>query len=802
VPALGEGLESFFGWVVHTSWQVSILIALVLLVQFVFRKRLTAHWRYALWFLVVARLMLPSLPQSPFSLFNVVFRPEAIVAGASTALSLETVTPEEEVGPLPKENDEPGVVPNSESRAVPSIAQTTPDSAAPPGFGREFVLSLVWFAVFLFILAVVGAQVCVTRFQVWRLPALDDPVVHRLLDDCKADMGVRKSIRLVEAPDRSGPALMGIWKPVLLLPWGAAGTIGPQRLRFIFIHELAHLRHLDIWVNGLALTLAAFHWFNPLVWYAVRKMRRDQELACDARVLSRVGASETQEYVETILQILECSLNGHHLPGTAGIIENDSHINRRLRMIVDFEKPGRGWSAFIAFLTVFLGLITLTDATANIAAAGFQTVFRAPPLELQPTADDAGRHFGNACSSIPDVNGDGYGDVLVGHRAAGGESTPSWSGRAYIFDGRTGNLLRPLSSSNPMEGGRFGNSVCGIPDVDGDGRGEAVVAADMESGHAGRVYIFSGSNGHLLRELAPLVGREDSLFGWQVSGSNEAHLGKRTILAIAARRPRCVYVLDPLNGALLHTLTSFGSTSEFGRGLSVVPDVNDDGYEDVLVGDPRFATREIGAGRVELFDGHTGALLRTFVSPVSTEMGFFGLSVAGIPDVDGDGAGDVAIRARMEGPRESKHLTGKVFVFSGATGKLLYSLCPFDGVAEGYFACSLSAISDVNWDGVNDLIVGEHLDTPGFGHPQAGCAYVFDGATGLLLQKLISPRESNSGRFGCSVAGIPAPSLDAKPRIFVGADNDGPNGCVYLFSGSESPPTDGVWGFLSKLWQR
>src|SRR5690606_16999294 len=83
--------------------------------------------------------------------------------------------------------------------------------------------------------------------------------------------------------------------------------------------------------------------------------------------------------------------------------------------------------------------------------------------------------FGFAVAGVPDLDGDGRGDLLI---SAPAESHAAQNdGRAYVFSGATGDLLHTLTSPNPFSGGNFGGAVAGLDDLDGDGRGDLLVGA-------------------------------------------------------------------------------------------------------------------------------------------------------------------------------------------------------------------------------------------------------------------------------------------------------------------------------------
>ena len=136
-------------------------------------------------------------------------------------------------------------------------------------------------------------------------------------------------------------------------------------------------------------------------------------------------------------------------------------------------------------------------------------------LTLTSLNPEALGNFGVSTAGVPDLDGDGRGDVLVGAwRENGGAED---AGRAYVFSGVTGARLRTLASPNPELDAQFGRSVAGVPDADGDGQGDLLVGAPLEDGGAsnsGRAYLFSGATGELLRTLVSPTRRRTAFSVW------------------------------------------------------------------------------------------------------------------------------------------------------------------------------------------------------------------------------------------------------------------------------------------------
>ena len=386
--------------------------------------------------------------------------------------------------------------------------------------------------------------------------------------------------------------------------------------------------------------------------------------------------------------------------------------------------------------------------------------------------------FGFSVSGIPDVNGDGKSDVAVGALYGGND----FEGRVHLFDGVTGNLLRTLHNNEGLRNNLFGFSVSGISDVDGDGRGDAIVGEPFGGASTqfgpGSVFVYSGASGALLRTLVSSATTAGS-FGTSVAGIGDLNGNGSEDIVVGSRDgpDYCgrVYIYDGSSGAHLRSFKSPNEEANggFGESVSPVPDVNGNGSPDVVAGAANEGPGSTpdGAGRVYIFDGTTGTLLQTLVSPNEEEEGHFGTAVSGIADVNGDGRGDVIVGAE-ETPESRPLKSGRAYIFDGSTGELLHTLlCP-DAQSQGRFGGSVCGITDRNGDGAGDAIVGAggDRDIDGVFVEQIGHAYIFDGSSGLLLEDLTSPNQG--GRFGHSVSDLDDTNGDGLGEAIVGTHKD------------------------------
>lgn len=430
-----------------------------------------------------------------------------------------------------------------------------------------------------------------------------------------------------------------------------------------------------------------------------------------------------------------------------------------------------------------------------------------------PTAEQSG-YFGISLAGVPDVDGDGLTDLLIGAKLENPVGSPNDSGRAHLFSGRTGTLLRTFASPNQQSDGRFGWGVGAVPDLDGDGYGDVIIGAPLENltdgpPDAGQVYIFSGATGVLLHTLQSPIAQQGGVFGFCVAGIADLDGdGHGDVMAGAWHESTAgnpgdagrVHVFSGATGNLLYTLASPNQTfaGYFGTSVAAVPDVNDDGTDDIVVGAPGDPPGgPFGAGRAYIFSGADGSLLHTLVSAGQQPLGSFGVSVSGIPDVDGDGRGDVIIGASQEDGGSGLDFAGRAHLFSGGTGQHLHTLVSPNEREFGVFGISVAGVSDIDGDGRGDVVVGAYGETSGDSPISAGRAYAFSGADGSLLRQLKSINEDAGSSFGYAVTGLADATGDRRGDIAVAGLFENPPtypidcGIVYLFNIADSD-VDGV----------
>jgi len=232
--------------------------------------------------------------------------------------------------------------------------QLSPSTAAPSGGSLVPWLLAVWGAGALFLLARLGVGAVLLRRVVRGATPLDSPDWTRPLIEGADRLAVERLPRLLTSDRVPMPVVCGILRPAIVVP-SDAGEWTDRRRRAVLCHELAHIRRFDLPVNLLGRLVCAFHWFNPLVWVAARRLRVESERACDDLVLG-IG-TRPSEYADHLLQIV-CGARRGLAPAVAIPMAQRREFEGRMLAILERDArrapPSRRHTAGLAALALLL----------------------------------------------------------------------------------------------------------------------------------------------------------------------------------------------------------------------------------------------------------------------------------------------------------------------------------------------------------------------------------------------------------------------------------------------------------------
>ena len=334
---------------------------------------------------------------------------------------------------------------------------------------------------------------------------------------------------------------------------------------------------------------------------------------------------------------------------------------------------------------------------------------------------------------------------------------------ASLIAGAVLDSIPDVIMNDGIQNGFFGSSVSAAGDVNGDGYSDIVIGAYGYNSNRGRVYIFYG--GSVMDSIADKTitgGASNYLFGYSVSTAGDVNNDGYDDLIIGARgynsnRGRAyIYfggmVIDTTSVVIM---TGEASSNLFGKNVSNAGDFNNDGYDDVIVGAQGYSS---STGRAYLFLG--GIVMNNVPDVTMTgevASGVFGISVSTAGDVNGDGYSDVIVGAQQ---------LKKAYVFFG--GQIMNNIADLTFVKSSgsFFGNAVSTAGDVNGDGYSDIIVGDY----GYNLLRGAANLYFGGTAMDTTSDVFMTIPTGNSYFGRSVSNAGDLNNDGFDDVIVGAD--------------------------------
>ena len=250
------------------------------------------------------------------------------------------------------------------------VALAPPEVKAAPASWSAW-LAMFWLAGATMMLFRAGFQVAGAEHLRRSARPLDDQHLAGLLEEARRAVGLARRVRLSVTGQLTSPAVVGVLVPTLILPLSLTTSLTPEQIRFILLHELAHIRRGDYLASLFQLFTEALLFFNPAVWWISRQMRNEREACCDALAVELSGAPV--DYARTLVRVAENVL----APATAALAFGEkrgpsSLADRVQRMLVPGYRPALRltWRAMLAALFVGSGLLFLSalGTRATVAA--------------------------------------------------------------------------------------------------------------------------------------------------------------------------------------------------------------------------------------------------------------------------------------------------------------------------------------------------------------------------------------------------------------------------------------------------
>jgi beta-lactamase regulating signal transducer with metallopeptidase domain len=391
--------QGWWDWMSAMFWQVGLLILLIAIIDLLIRRWAWPQLRYALWSLVLVKLVLSptlSLPSGLAPKLSPVVT--QMLESAAKEKPIEVTLPIK----IPSAHDEfrrpvvrycpsQPVIAESNDSFVGSIsehvagppgaelmpppietpvntmskheqtdepkpdrpllaAQSTIDAIVPPAgprLGWRVYAMAIWFlgvvmlSTWLFVKLRRLSKEYIDKPQQPSASAIPKRILpesfYNQLDCCAQQLNLRRKLKVVTTTRIQSPAVFGLLRPILLMPVGYIRRLSRKDTEYMLLHELAHIKRGDLIAHSLCMLIQLAYWYNPLLWLVCKQLRHLRELCCDATVASLLR-DKTVEYRQTLLETARRFLAtpAESGLGLVGLFEDSNRLIARINWL---KKP-------------------------------------------------------------------------------------------------------------------------------------------------------------------------------------------------------------------------------------------------------------------------------------------------------------------------------------------------------------------------------------------------------------------------------------------------------------------------------
>lgn len=330
-------MEEIFISVLNMSLTGSVIILAMLVVRLCL-KRAPRVFSYALWAVVLFRLLCPVSFSTNFSLLGI------LEQDASSEGRMEYIPVDIGYTETPQVNTP---VPNTSTADTSPLPEHAPAAPSSPVRGIFFFGAVVW------LLGMAG----MLSYSILSL--------HSLRKRLKE--AIHEADNIYRLPGRGTPFVYGIFRPRIYF----SGSLGQTEESYILLHEQIHIRRRDPLFRTLAWLALYLHWFNPLVWLAFVLSEQDMEMSCDEAVIRHTGSSVKKEYSASLLALA----SGHRSVKGLPVAFGEGNTRERIENVLHYRKPARILALAAALVCIVLSAQFLANPRSNLRKDDSQQIF-------------------------------------------------------------------------------------------------------------------------------------------------------------------------------------------------------------------------------------------------------------------------------------------------------------------------------------------------------------------------------------------------------------------------------------------
>ncbi|MCI8617160.1 MAG: M56 family metallopeptidase [Clostridia bacterium] len=314
-----QNIQIIFSNIIYMAVMATLVAGIILLLRKVFDQKISPKWKFAMWGLLLISLIIP---------FRI-----TLYANNDNFYTVSSI-----VDWIDK------------AKRILSVSQ----------YGK--IATVIWISGILILWGIYTVNSRRIKRKIGKKEVKEERIL-KLFQEAKNELEIRKEIKLVEQKERITPCIYGMIHPQILVTQDILKK-SDEVIKHILMHELAHYKKKDIWLNKFLLVITSIYWFNPVIWFCFKQIRQDMELKADELVLSKLPKQNEKEYAKSLVTILPISQEEKMTTRLLYVTDGKKNMERRIKMI-KLAKQFKEYKTLIGvtttILTLCLGILLFTQ---------------------------------------------------------------------------------------------------------------------------------------------------------------------------------------------------------------------------------------------------------------------------------------------------------------------------------------------------------------------------------------------------------------------------------------------------------
>lgn len=348
--------QGWWSWMFDMFWQASLVVVIVSAIDLLIRKWAWPQVRYALWTLVLLKLILP--PTWAFS-GSIIPNIYMMVDNKIVEAKMNQDFSDESGTLVPvKSNETSELSKENKIEPVPIIGKDESSLAAVESSisWKSYLMGFWLTGILIFGIILLKRLSKIKKWHLEQKSKKNIPVwFHELLVKVAKQLSIERLPSIVFSDQAISPAVYGVFRPVFLLPEKYVDTLTKEEAEHVLLHELAHVKRGDLVVHGICLFLQVIYWFNPFIIWARKQMKHVREICCDLTI-ANILREKTVRYRQTLINTARELLTESVEPGMGllGLFEEPFRLVSRLKWLEKKSWENRRSSFVVTILVALL----------------------------------------------------------------------------------------------------------------------------------------------------------------------------------------------------------------------------------------------------------------------------------------------------------------------------------------------------------------------------------------------------------------------------------------------------------------